>query len=157
MSLRKPPRQRVERQCWRPTGGLVVVYSRVDRSVKETLQAAAREAQMPESEFIRELLTWAVSVRVKGSPGGPTDNEDLLARIENLAARLDDVGISTRSAVRLLAHWATQAGAVRVSEDELLAELRAVGRDEWQQAVEEMDELRAGIEDSRGRVGKVLE
>jgi hypothetical protein len=140
MSLRRPPRQRAERHQGRSAGGLVVVYSRVDRSVKATLQAGAREAQMPESEFVRELLTWAVSVRVNRRPGGPSDNEDLLARLENLAARLDDIGISTRSAVRLLAHWATQSGAVRVSEDELLAELRSVGRDEWQQAVEEWEE-----------------
>lgn len=93
-------------------------------------------------------------MRVDSGSGPPRVNEDLLKRLENLAARLDDIGTSTRAAVRLLAHWATQAGAVHVSEDELLAELRAVGRDEWQQAVEELD---AGIEDGRDRVGKVLE
>jgi hypothetical protein len=157
MSLRQPPRQRAKRQQGRSTGGLVVVYSRVDRSVKTTLEAAAREAQMPESEFVRELLTWAVTVRVNARSGEPNDNEELLARLENVAARLDDIGITTRSAVRLLAHWATQAGAVRVSEDELLAELRAVGRDEWQQAVEELEDPRAGVEGGHPRVGKVLE
>lgn len=157
MSLRKPPRQRAERQERRSTGGLVVVYSRVERSVKAALQAAARAAQVPESEYVRELLTWAVSVRVDGNRGGIREDENLLERLENLAARLDDIGISTRAAVRLLAHWATQAGAVRVSEDELLAELRAVGRDDWQQAVEEMGEGTAAPDAGRGPGGKEWE
>jgi hypothetical protein len=64
--------------------------------------------------------------------------------------------VSTRAAVRLLAHWATQSGAVRVSEDELLAELRAVGKDEWQQAVEDLGGSDDGVGDD-GDVGKVLE
>jgi len=37
--------------------------------------------------------------------------------------------------IRLLAHWAVRDGSVKVSEDELLAELRAAGADEWEQAV----------------------
>jgi hypothetical protein len=39
--------------------------------------------------------------------------------------------------LRLLAHWAVQGGGVKVSEDELLAEVRTVGADEWEQAVAE--------------------
>jgi hypothetical protein len=41
--------------------------------------------------------------------------------------------------LRLLAHWATQSGSVKVSEDELLAELRTVGADEWEQAIVEAE------------------
>jgi len=41
--------------------------------------------------------------------------------------------------LRLLAHWVAQSGGVKVSEDELLAELRAVGADEWEQAVAEAE------------------
>jgi len=37
--------------------------------------------------------------------------------------------------LRLLAHWAVQGGGVKVSEDELLAEIRTVGADEWEQAI----------------------
>jgi hypothetical protein len=36
---------------------------------------------------------------------------------------------------RLIAHWATQSGSLRLSEDELLAELGAVARDEWAAAL----------------------
>lgn len=39
--------------------------------------------------------------------------------------------------LRLLAHWAARDGAVKVNEDELLAEVRANGADEWEQAVSE--------------------
>jgi hypothetical protein len=34
---------------------------------------------------------------------------------------------------------ASQGGTVKVSEDELLAELRSVGADEWEQAVAEAE------------------
>jgi hypothetical protein len=37
--------------------------------------------------------------------------------------------------LRLLAHWAARDGGVKVNEDELLAELRVTGADEWEQAV----------------------
>jgi hypothetical protein len=36
---------------------------------------------------------------------------------------------------RLLAHWASRDRAVKVSEDELMAEVRIVSADEWEQAV----------------------
>jgi hypothetical protein len=41
--------------------------------------------------------------------------------------------------LRLLAHWATHGGGVKVNEDDLLAELRTVGADEWEQAVAEAE------------------
>jgi hypothetical protein len=44
--------------------------------------------------------------------------------------------------VRLLAHWATQTGGLRVDEDELLAEVRTVGSEEWEQAVAEAERTR---------------
>lgn len=44
----------------------------------------------------------------------------------------------------MLAHWATRDGGVKVNEDELLAELRAVGRDEWEQAISEAERTLPG-------------
>jgi hypothetical protein len=52
---------------------------------------------------------------------------------------LELLGPSTLGTQRLLAHWATRDGAVKVSEDELLAEVRSVGADEWEQAVAEAE------------------
>jgi hypothetical protein len=55
--------------------------------------------------------------------------------------------------MRLLAHWATQSGGLKVAEDELLAELRTVAGDEWEQALSEAErELHASLKaNSEGR------
>ena len=49
------------------------------------------------------------------------------------------LGPPTLGTQRLLAHWAARDGGVKVSEDELLAEVRTVGADEWEQAVAEAE------------------
>jgi hypothetical protein len=49
------------------------------------------------------------------------------------------MGPSTLGTQRLLAHWAARDGGVKVSEDELLAEVRSVGADEWEQAISEAE------------------
>jgi hypothetical protein len=52
--------------------------------------------------------------------------------------------------MRLLAHWATQSGGLKVSEDELLAELRTVAGDEWEQALSEAEmDLHQALKNSR--------
>ncbi len=56
-----------------------------------------------------------------------------------MRAGLDIVGPAALGMVRLLAHWGVQTGALRVSEDELLAEIRTVGADEWEQAISEAE------------------
>jgi len=48
------------------------------------------------------------------------------------------LGPPTFGMLRLLAHWASRTD-VKVAEDELLAELRSVGADEWEQAVAEAE------------------
>jgi hypothetical protein len=136
---------------------LVVLFSRVDRTLKAALERTARAAGQGEAELVRELLTEALAAREDHRPGKREREERVLARLEGLVARVNDIGTSTRAAVRLLAHWATQSGAVRVSEDELLAELRAVGKDEWQQAVEEMEGPHEGTAGDDAEAGKVLE
>jgi hypothetical protein len=154
MSLRRPPQRPGGQRGTAAPDGLAVVYCRIDRTLKAELHRLARVAGKTDSDFVRELLTSAANHR----PGRGTDDGVLRAQLEELAFRLDDVGVSTRAAVRLLAHWAAQSGAVRVTEDELLAELRAVGRDEWQQAVEEG--ARSEPSDTTGAtsgVGRVLE
>jgi hypothetical protein len=50
-------------------------------------------------------------------------------------AAVDILGPPTLGMLRLLAHWAVQGGGLKVNEDELLAEVRTVGADEWEQAV----------------------
>ncbi len=80
------------------------------------------------SETIRER---------EGVPSGRADEP--MEAVDGLRAVMDILGPPTFGMLRLLAHWATQAGGVKVNEDELLAELRTVGADEWEQAVAEAE------------------
>jgi hypothetical protein len=65
--------------------------------------------------------------------------EEILEALEGVRTVVELVGPPTFGLVRLLAHWATQSGGLKVSEDELLAELRTVAGDEWEQAVSEAE------------------
>jgi hypothetical protein len=64
------------------------------------------------------------------------------SRLRGMERRLEDVWEAlhvlapvTLGVQRLIAHWATQSGSLRLGEDELLAELGAVARDEWASAL----------------------
>jgi hypothetical protein len=63
----------------------------------------------------------------------------VLGAIESVRVAVELLGPSTLGTQRLLAHWAARDGDVRVSEDELLAEVRSVGADEWEQAIAEVE------------------
>jgi hypothetical protein len=65
--------------------------------------------------------------------------EEILEALEGVRSVVELVGPPTFGLVRLLAHWATQSGGLKVSEDELLAELRTVAGDEWEQALSEAE------------------
>jgi hypothetical protein len=65
--------------------------------------------------------------------------EEILEALEGVRMVVELVGPPTFGLMRLLAHWATQSGGLKVSEDELLAELRTVAGDEWEQAVSEAE------------------
>lgn len=75
----------------------------------------------------------------EGIPGSRAD--ELLEVLERLGAAVDILGPPAFGVLRLLAFWATQGGAVKVNEDELLAEVRAVGADEWEQAMAEAERM----------------
>jgi hypothetical protein len=129
----------------------------VSADLKSALDEAARAAGKGEGEVLRELLAEALAARAADRSPRSEKDEQMLVRLERLEVWVQDIGVSTRAAVRLLAHWAAQSGAVRVSEDELLAELRSVGRDEWQQAVEETHGEVGDDGESADEVGRVLE
>jgi hypothetical protein len=95
-----------------------------DRGVTRS-RAAAQYLDIA-SETLRER---------EGIPGGRAD--ELLGVLEAMEVMLDILGPPTLGILRLLAHWASLGGGVKVNEDELLAELRAVGADEWEQAIAE--------------------
>jgi hypothetical protein len=68
-----------------------------------------------------------------GIPVGRAD--ELLEAFEGLRTMLDSLGPPTFGILRLLAHWAARSGTLKVSEDELLAEVRTVSADEWLQVM----------------------
>jgi hypothetical protein len=81
-----------------------------------------------------------------GIPAGRA--EELLEAFEGVRAVVELLGPPTFGLMRLLAHWASQGDGLKFTEDELVAELRAVGADEWEQAVadteRDMQEARRG-------------
>jgi hypothetical protein len=103
------------------------------------LEAHATRTGISRSDAIREAL--AVGMETihgrHGVPGGRV--EELLGALESIRVALDILGPPTLGTQRLLAHWASRDGSVKVGEDELLAEVRTVGADEWEQAVAEAD------------------
>ncbi len=107
----------------------------------ETPQAEASlqwvTARVP-PDLVREIEAHAKrsgTIRHReGVPGGRV--EEILGAIESVRLLLElVVGPPTLGTQRLLAHWASRDGAVKVSEDELMAEVRVVSADEWEQAV----------------------
>jgi hypothetical protein len=65
--------------------------------------------------------------------------EEVLESLEGVRTVVELLGPPTFGLMRLLSHWATQGGGLKVSEDELLAELRTVASDEWEQALSEAE------------------
>ena len=103
------------------------------------------------SSLVRELLNDGVEAR-DGGPGAvpPSKAERLLELVEGLAEAVRDqasltgaVGRAALGTQALILHWAGRDGALGVDEEELSAELQAVGAEAWQQV---LDELRVPIE-----------
>jgi hypothetical protein len=65
--------------------------------------------------------------------------EEILEGLEGVRTVVELLGPPAFGLIRLLAHWATQNGGLKVSEDELLAELRTVAADEWEQVLSDAE------------------
>jgi hypothetical protein len=115
------------------------VTARIPPALVRELEAHARHSGTTRSEAIRECLAVGIeTIRHRdGVPGGRV--EELLGAIESVRLLLDLLGPPTFGTQRLLAHWASRDGTARVSEEELMAELRNVSADEWEQAVVEAE------------------
>jgi ribbon-helix-helix CopG family protein len=115
------------------------VTARVPQELVREIEAHAKHNGTTRSEAIRECLAAGIETirHREGVPGGRV--EELLGAIESVRLLLELVGPPTLGTQRLLAHWASRDGAVKVNEDELLAEVRVVSADEWEQAVAEAE------------------
>jgi hypothetical protein len=115
------------------------ITARVPLGLVREIEAHAKRTGTTRSDAIRECLGVGIET-IRGRDGIPRGRVDeLLGAIEGVRVVLELLGPSTLGTQRLLAHWATRDGAVKVSEDELLAEVRSVGADEWEQAVAEAE------------------
>jgi hypothetical protein len=84
----------------------------------------------------------------EGVPAGKA--EEILEALEGVRMVVELVGPPTFGLMRLLAHWATQSEGLKVSEDELLAALRTVAGDEWEQAASEAErDLHLALKNAR--------
>ena len=106
---------------------------RLDQALRQRLEHVAEEEQKTLSAVVRELLTDALARRCAAHLCASSDALPLTPKIERLRTELRRltaiVSCQARSVFgieQLLVHWATR-GAFRVSEDEMLAELRYVG------------------------------
>jgi Arc/MetJ-type ribon-helix-helix transcriptional regulator len=115
------------------------VTARLPPALVREIEAHAKGAGATRSDAIRELLGLGLeTIRGRdGVPGGRV--EEVLGAIESVRLAVELLGPSTLGTQRLLAHWAARDGGVKVNEDELLAEVRSVGADEWEQAVAEAE------------------
>jgi hypothetical protein len=134
---------------------LCLIGLKVDATLRSEIDAYAEVHGISRSRAANHYLTIArETIREReGIPSGRAD--EVLEAVDGLRAAVDILGPPTFGLLRLLAHWASQTGGLKVNEDELLAELRTVGADEWEQAIVEaerdLQEMTGGTEKSGRR------
>jgi hypothetical protein len=121
------------------TSRLCLIGLKVDPELRRDIDAYAEAHGITRSRAAAHYLAIAREARRErdGIPASRAD--ELLEALEGVRAAVDILGPPALGMLRLLAHWAVQGGGVKVSEDELLAEVRTVGADEWEQAVAEAE------------------
>jgi hypothetical protein len=129
------------------------VTARIPPALVREIEAHAKRSGTTRSEAIRECLAVGIETiqHRDGVPGGRV--EELLGAIESVRLLLELLGPPTFGTQRLLAHWATRDRAVKVSEDELMAEVRVVSADEWEQAVSDVERALCGAKNAPNNEG----
>jgi metal-responsive CopG/Arc/MetJ family transcriptional regulator len=105
---------------------------RFDQALLRRVDAFAGSEGITRSRAVRELCGMGLDLieSQKGFTQGRID--ELLESIESEKRLMAHLGTATVGILRLLAHWAAQTGGLRVSEDELVAEVRTAGHEEWE-------------------------
>jgi len=111
------------------------VTARLPGDLVREIEAHAKRMGATRSDAIRDCLGLGIET-VRGRDGVAAGRVDeLLSALEGVRLTLDLIGPPTFGMLRLLVHWATRDRSLKVDEDELLAELRATGADDWEQAI----------------------
>ncbi len=118
---------------------LTLIGVKVDAALRAEIDAYAHEHGISRSRAAQHYLSMAQEARRErqGIPASRAD--ELMETLSGVRAGLDIVGPAALGMVRLMAHWGVQTGSLRVSEDQLLAEIRTVGSEEWEQAMSEAE------------------
>ena len=118
-----------------PPSRLCPISAKIGHQLSREIDAYAEAHGITRSHAASEYLDIASEVlrEREGIPGGRAD--ELLEVLERLGAAVELLGPPAFGILRLLAHWASQGGGLKVNEDELVAEIRGVGADEWEQAI----------------------
>lgn len=115
------------------------VSAKIDLALSREIDDYAKAHGITRSRAAGHYLAIA-SETLKGRAAIPAVKaEEVLESLEGVRTVVELLGPPTFGLLRLLSHWATQGGGLKVSEDELLAELRTVASDEWEQALSEAE------------------
>jgi len=119
------------------TAALHWMTARVPPALVREIGAHAKASGSTRSEAIRECLAVGIET-IQGRQGVPGRLVDeLFGKLNTILLMLDIIGPPALGTPRLLAHWASSDRALKISEDELVAEMKTVAADEWDQAVAE--------------------
>jgi len=117
---------------------LRVLSVKVDDDLRRAIDAYATAQGVTRSRAASEFLQIA-RVAINDREGIPNARlTELQETLEGVRALLHLIGPPVIATLRLLAHWSSQSG-LRVGEDELLAELRFVAAEEWEQITTEAE------------------
>jgi hypothetical protein len=144
-------RQPIDGEPGAGSSRLCLLSLKVDLGLRREIDGYAEAHGVTRSRAAGHYLAIArETIREReGVPSGRAD--ELMEAVDGLRAAVDILGPPTFGMLRLLAHWSTQGGGVKVSEDELLAELRTVGADEWEQAIAEAER---DLQETSGATGQ---
>ena len=119
------------------TTALQWITARVPPALVREIEAHAKASGTTRSDAIRECLAVGIETLQgrQGVPGRFVD--ELFGKLNTIVLMLDIIGPPALGTPRLLAHWASSDRALKISEDELVAEMKTVAADEWDQAVSE--------------------
>jgi hypothetical protein len=118
---------------------LLPISAKIELSLSREIDDYAKAQGITRSRAAGHYLTIARETLRSREGVAAGKAEEILEALEGVRTIVELLGPPAFGLIRLLAHWATQSGGLRVSEDELLAELRTVAADEWEQVLSEAE------------------
>jgi hypothetical protein len=122
-----------------PTSRLVPVSTKVAITLSDEIDEYAKARGITRSRAAGQYLAIASETMRDREGVAASKAEEILEALEGVRTVVELLGPPAFGVMRLLSHWATQTGGLKVSEDELVAELRTVAADEWEQVLSEAE------------------